>query len=123
MNEKKKRQLFEGSLLDQNSTLESLIPPLIKWGLILAATLLILQEGRAWRLSLSEPKPSITNGCIIPAKLATNVNIPVPTIPEGTLKFRETLALKDATIIDLHRLAVRLIEDRRELARRCISNG
>lgn len=118
MNEQNKRVLFKGSLSNQNSTLETLI----KWVAISVLGLFILGEAESWRKASSDPKPSIVNGCVVPAYLMTDRLIPEP-LPLDSMKdsptYAEQISWDIGRIEQLESVLINMINDRRELSQRC----
>ena len=118
MSEQDKRVLFKGSLSNQNSTLESLI----KWGVIGVVALFILGEAESWRKASSDPRPSMINGCVVPAYLMTDRLSPEP-LPLDSMKdkptYREQISWDIGRIEQLETALINMINDRRELSQRC----
>lgn len=115
MNAPRKRQLFEGSLLDQNSTLESLI----KWIAISAMVLVTLWQLKGYLNTLSAPKTSIKTGCEVPAYLMSKRFIPEPYEMGTEPTYRDMMVWYEDRIEQLETTQINLINDRNELRSLC----
>ena len=115
MHESNRPRLLEGSLLDRNSTLESLI----KWTALIVAAFFCLQEVREWRSTYDVPTPSITNGCEVPANLMNKRNLPkaLPIGPSPT--YNDQIQWYEKRINQLEEFSIDLVLDRGTLTERC----
>ena len=101
-------RIYQGSLLDQNSTLELIL----KVSALLVALSWIDGRVESWMKSDAEQAKLTNIGCVVPAHLMTKLDIPKPV--EGSTSVESYLLRRDE-------FAARLLSDRdtiREICRK-----